>query len=139
MKIRIYYEDTDAAGIVYYVNYLKFCERARSEPFFEAGRSPQEGAGYFVVKSVQAEYLRSAKLGDLVEVRTRMVEKRSASIVLYQTVVKEEEVLFAMTIRLAYLREGRPAKIPTEIYSLLSSWEKTDGSSEDVSGSGSSS
>ena len=139
MKIRIYYEDTDAAGIVYYANYLKFCERARSEPFFEAGRSPQED-GYFVIKSIEAEYRKPARLGDLVEVRTTLLERRGASILLHQEVVKEGTVLFVMRVRLAYLKEGRPAKIPPELYSLLSSWEKTEGSSTaPSSGSGSSS
>ncbi len=124
MKIRVYYEDTDAAGIVYYANYLKFCERARSERFFESGLSPQSEEGYFVVKSLEAEYKEPARLGDQVEVKTLLLERKRASITLQQEVVKEERVLFRMKIRLAYLCEGRPARIPDALYSLLSDWEK---------------
>ncbi len=124
LKIRIYYEDTDAAGIVYYANYLKFCERARSERFFESGLSPHTEEGYFVVRGLEAEYREPARLGDLVEVQTRLLESKKASIALRQEVVKEGRVLFSMKIRLAYLRDGRPARIPETLYSLLSVWEK---------------
>jgi acyl-CoA thioester hydrolase len=123
VKIRVYYEDTDAAGIVYYANYLKFCERARSEVFFEAGRTPQSEEGYFVVKHLEADYRYPAALGDVLRVYTRLVEKRKASITLLQRVEKEGETLFEMTIRLAFLKEGRPVKIPDSIYSVISAWE----------------
>lgn len=123
MKIRVYYEDTDAAGIVYYANYLKFCERARSEVFFEAGRTPQSEEGYFVVKHLEADYRSSATLGDLLSVTTKLTEKKKASITLLQRVEKDGTTLFEMTIRLAYLKEGRPAKIPDSVYSLVCAWE----------------
>ncbi|WP_457595777.1 YbgC/FadM family acyl-CoA thioesterase [Hydrogenimonas sp.] len=124
MKIRIYYEDTDAAGIVYYANYLKFCERARSELFFEAGLSPQSESGYFVVKSLEAAYHAPACLGDMLDVGTTIVQKGAASLVLEQKVLRDGEALFSMKIKLAFLNEGRPARIPPAIQSLLSSWEK---------------
>ncbi len=119
MQIRVYYEDTDAAGIVYYANYLKFCERARSELFFSHGLLPQSDEGYFVVKHLEADYKGSAKLGDLLEVKSRLIEKRAASVVLEQTVALGNTILFQMKIKLAYLHNGRPARIPREIYSLL--------------------
>ncbi|MCF6200815.1 MAG: YbgC/FadM family acyl-CoA thioesterase [Hydrogenimonas sp.] len=122
MKIRVYYEDTDAAGIVYYANYLKFCERARSELFLKNGLSPQGDDGFFVVKSLEAEYIKPAALGDMLDVETKLEEKRGASIVLKQRVLKEQEPLFEMRIRLAFVKDGRPAKIPSRIYSLMSSW-----------------
>jgi len=124
MKIRIYYEDTDAAGIVYYANYLKFCERARSELFFSQGLTPQSENGYFVVKSIEADYIQPAMLGDTVTVETEMVEKKAASIVLIQQVKKDETLLFEMKIRLAYLQDGKPAKIPSQINELISFWQK---------------
>jgi len=124
MKIRIYYEDTDAAGIVYYANYLKFCERARSELFFSNGLTPQSENGYFVVKSIEADYIQPAMLGDTVMVETEMVEKKAASIVLIQQVKKDETLLFEMKIRLAYLQDGKPAKIPSQINELISFWQK---------------
>ncbi|WP_353662613.1 YbgC/FadM family acyl-CoA thioesterase [Hydrogenimonas sp. SS33] len=122
MKIRVYYEDTDAAGIVYYANYLKFCERARSEIFFSAGLSPQTEEGYFVVKGLQADYYEPAKLGDMVEVETKLAERKRASIRLLQRVVREDTLLFEMGIRLAFVKEGRPAKIPESLYSIISLW-----------------
>ncbi|WP_201353236.1 YbgC/FadM family acyl-CoA thioesterase [Hydrogenimonas urashimensis] len=123
MKIRVYYEDTDAAGIVYYANYLKYCERARSEVFFEAGETPQSASGYFVVKELEAKYLSPASLGDILTIETELLEKRSASIVLLQRVKKEASLLFEMKIKLAYLHQGRPVKIPEKIYRLVSAWE----------------
>jgi len=130
VKIRVYYEDTDAAGIVYYANYLKFCERARSERFFERGLTPQNEAGYFVVKRLEADYKKAARLGDMLQVETELLERKGASIVLRQKVLKEGETLFVMRVTLAFLKEGRPARIPPDIYSIISDWS--------VSGNGSS-
>jgi len=124
MKIRVYYEDTDAAGIVYYANYLKFCERARSELFFSNGLTPQSDHGYFVVKSIDADYIQPAMLGDTVIVETEMIEKKAASIILIQRVKRDETLLFEMKIRLAYLQDGKPAKIPSQINLLISLWQK---------------
>ncbi len=129
MKIRVYYEDTDAAGIVYYANYLKFCERARSEIFFEAGMSPQSDDGYFVVKDLEAKYLEPARLGELLEVRTFLEERKSASVVLCQSIWREDRLLFKMRIRLAFLKEGKPKRIPPSILRLFSRWEEDQGES----------
>jgi len=129
MKIRVYYEDTDAAGIVYYANYLKFCERARSEIFFEAGMSPQSDEGYFVVKDLEAKYLEPARLGELLEVKTLLEERKSASVMLRQSVWRKDRLLFEMRIRLAFLKEGRPARIPSSILKLFSRWEADQGAS----------
>lgn len=111
MKIRVYYDDTDAGGVVYHANYLKFCERARSEIFFEHGRSPAIDGGHFVVRHIEADFLKSAKLGDLLEVKGKMIELKNASLVLEQTVWKENEKLFTMTSVLAFVKEGRPIRI----------------------------
>lgn len=123
MNVRIYYEDTDAAGIVYYANYLKFCERARSELFFSNGIAPQSEYGYFVVKHIEANYIKPAKLGDILTIKTEMLEKKSVSILLLQKVFKDELLLFEMKIRLAFLKDGKPVKIPSKINSLLSIWQ----------------
>ena len=82
MKIRIYYEDTDAGGIVYHTNYIKYCERARSEAFFETGLNFTKEGGYFVVSALEAKFLASAVLGDEVVVRTKLIELKKASLVL---------------------------------------------------------
>lgn len=119
MKIRVYYEDTDCGNVVYYANYLKFCERARSELFFEKGLSPHNGDEFFVVKSVQADYLKSAVFGDLLDVKTKMLEKKSASIVMYQEVFRNEELLFKATFKLAFLKNYKPSKIPKELFEIF--------------------
>jgi acyl-CoA thioester hydrolase len=125
VNIRVYYEDTDTAGIVYYANYLKFCERARSELFFSNGMTPQSGNGYFVVKSLEANYMQPAMLGDILRVETEMIERKAASILLHQQVLKDEKLLFEMKIRLAYLQDGKPAKIPSQINDLISLWQRS--------------
>ncbi len=111
MKTRIYYDDTDAGGVVYHANYLTLCERARSDLFYERGMSPAVNGGHFVVKHLEADYLKSAKLGDLIEVKSELVELKNASLVLKQTIYKEEEVLFRMVATLAYVKEGKPSRI----------------------------
>lgn len=111
MQIRVYYDDTDAGGVVYHANYLKFCERARSEIFFEHGRSPAIDGGHFVVRHIEADFLKSAKLGDLLEVTGKMIELKNASLILEQTVWKGCEKLFTMTSVLAFVKEGKPTRI----------------------------
>ncbi len=111
MKTRIYYDDTDAGGVVYHANYLTLCERARSDLFYERGLSPAVNGGHFVVRHLEADYLKSAKLGDLIEVKSELIELKNASLVLKQTIYKEEEVLFTMVATLAYVKEGKPSRI----------------------------
>lgn len=113
MQIRVYYEDTDVGGVVYHSNYLNFCERARSQLFFDAGRSPILSDGHFVAKHIEADYLKSAKFGDIVEVKTTLLQSRNASFTLFQEIYRGEEKLFEMKIQLVYIDfEGNIAKIP---------------------------
>lgn len=122
MTIRVYYEDTDVGGVVYHSNYLNFCERARSQLFFDAGRSPILENGHFIAKHIEADYLKSAKFGDILEVNTTLLEIKNASFKLLQQIFKAEEKLFEMTITLVYLDfEGKMAKIPTSEKVFLSS------------------
>ncbi|MBN2870625.1 MAG: YbgC/FadM family acyl-CoA thioesterase [Campylobacterales bacterium] len=115
MTIRVYYEDTDVGGVVYHSNYLNFCERARSHLFFDVGRSPILEGGHFVAKHIEADYLKSAKLGDLLEVKTSLVEMKKASFTLLQQVFRDAELLFEMTIVLVYIDfSGKMTKIPDE-------------------------
>lgn len=123
MKIRVYYEDTDVGGVVYHSNYLNFCERARSQLFFDAGRSPILDSGHFVAKHIEADYLKSAKFGDIVEVKTTLVELKNASFTLLQQVFRGEEELFKMTIVLVYIDfSGSMSKIPNSEKEFLSSF-----------------
>lgn len=122
MQIRVYYEDTDVGGVVYHSNYLNFCERARSQLFFDAGRSPILEGGHFVAKHVDADYLKSAKFGDVLEVKTALVAFKNASFTLLQQIYRGEEKLFEMTIVLVYLTfEGNISKIPDSEKEFLSS------------------
>lgn len=122
MLIRVYYEDTDVGGVVYHSNYLNFCERARSQLFFDAGRSPILDSGHFVAKHIEADYLKSAKFGDVVEVKTTLVELKNASFTLLQQVFRGQEELFKMKILLVFLNfEGAMSKIPDSEKEFLSS------------------
>jgi len=121
MKIRIYYEDTDAGGIVYHTNYIKYCERARSELFFAQNLSPIDGDDSgFLVRHIDANFLSSAKLGDLIEVSTTLISKKKASLVLKQSISHEEnkKKIFEMNITLVFVRDGKPSAIP-EIFSKI--------------------
>lgn len=115
MQIRVYYEDTDLGGVVYHSNYLNFCERARSELFFQRGRSPVLEGGHFVAKRIEADYLKSAKLGDMLEIKTALAEMKNASFTLVQEIYRGEELIYKQTVVLAYLDfSGKMAKIPAE-------------------------
>jgi len=112
MKIRVYYEDTDMEGVVYYANYLKFCERARSEWFFSQGMMPTTQVGHFMVKRVEADYLSSARLGDLLDVRSKIIEMKKASMTVEQTIYKEETKLFVANITLVHVGfDGKIKKV----------------------------
>lgn len=111
MQIRIYYEDTDISGFVYHTNYLKYCERARSEAFFTQGISPIDGNSHFVVKSIDMQYIKPAMFGDKVEVKTKVLKIANASVLLQQNIYKDGQILFSATIKLAHLIGMKPAKI----------------------------
>lgn len=113
MKIRVYYEDTDAGGIVYHTNYIKFCERARSELFFRRGMMPNEDArSGFVVRDISASFLATASLGDLLEVTTKVLMIKASSTKLLQEVYRDEVKLFTMEIVLVYIKDEKPTRIP---------------------------
>ena len=112
MKIRIYYEDTDTGGVVYHSNYLNFCERARSEAFFKRGITPEFENGHFVASKLEASYLVPAKLGDVLNVKTELLEMKNASFTLLQTIYKEEIKFFELRIKLVYISfDGKPQRL----------------------------
>jgi acyl-CoA thioester hydrolase len=115
MKIRVYYDDTDAGGIVYHANYLKFCERARSELFFERGLSPAMSGGHFVVKRLEADYKKPAKLGDMIEVKHKIISIKNTSLTLKQSIWLEDVMIFEMVSVLVFVIDSRPAKISDEV------------------------
>ena len=121
MKIRIYYDATDAGGIVYHTKYLEFCEQARSEIFFSKNIF-FENEGY-VVKNLEANFLKSAKLGDLIEVKTIIKEIKNASLNIVQQIYKENIKLFETTIKLVYIKNGKISKIPQEHIKILNEYK----------------
>jgi len=115
LKTKVYYEDTDAGGVVYHTNYLKYCERARSELFFSRGLMPFDGENSgFVVRKIEADFLGSAKLGDLIEIKTNILKLKKVSIILKQQIFKEEKEIFNANITLAFIKNSKPSKIPEE-------------------------
>lgn len=122
--LRVYYEDTDLAGIVYYANYLKFIERGRSEWIAALGIDQialraRDGI-VFAVRRVEADYLRPARFGDDLVVTTRLLVATGARILLEQEVLRAGERLFSAQVTLVGLTEsGTPARLPAEIRQKL--------------------
>ena len=118
--IRVYYEDTDLAGIVYYANYLKFIERGRSE-FVRALGVDQVALKadhdvVFAVRRVEADYLRPAKFDDELVVTTDLVAETGARFVMEQTVQRDGEVLFTAQVTIVCLNEaGAAQRLPADI------------------------
>lgn len=118
-ELSVYYEDTDLAGIVYYANYLKFIERARSEWVQALGidqmRLKAEYGVVFAVRRIEADYLQAAKFGDRLQVRTRVLELTGARVRLEQKVERDTETLFTANVTLIALTEGgRATRLPAE-------------------------
>jgi len=119
MQIRVYYEDTDAGGIVYHTNYISHCERARSEAFFKQDMIPAEGDNSgFVVRNLNADFLATSKLGDMLDVTSSILTLKSSSLVLRQEIWREETKVFSMDVVLVYVVNGRPKRIP-ELFKTL--------------------
>ncbi|MEM9342132.1 MAG: tol-pal system-associated acyl-CoA thioesterase [Pseudomonadota bacterium] len=121
---RVYYEDTDLAGIVYYANYLKFIERARTEWVRTLGidqvKVKAEQGIVFAVRRVEADYLSPAKFDDVLTVRTTLRALTRARLVLTQRVARDGDMLFAAEVTLVALTEaGRPARLPAELREAL--------------------
>lgn len=124
LPVRVYYEDTDAAGIVYYANYLRFIERGRTEFVRARGidqRALKEAEGIvFAVRHIEADYLASAKLDDELEVTTDVDMVGGARIVMKQEVRRAGQVLFSATVTLVAINEaGQAARLPANIRLLL--------------------
>ena len=121
MQIRVYYEDTDAGGVVYHSNYLNFCERARSEFFFKKNMTPVIDGAHFVVRKMECDFRKSAIFGDVLEVTTQVTQMRKASFTIYHEIKKDDEVLFSATVLLALAKNGRALKLTEDIQNLLNS------------------
>ncbi len=120
MKRRIYYDSTDAGGIVYHTEYIKFCEQARSEIFFKYNIF-FENEGYMVTK-LNAKYIKPAKLGDIIEIKTEIKDIKKASITLLQKIFKQQKTIFILEITLAYIKNGKISKIPPKHIKILNEY-----------------
>jgi acyl-CoA thioester hydrolase len=121
MKIRVYFEDTDIGGIVYHSKYINFCERARSEILFANGLTPfsKESNSGYIVKSINCDLLQMATLGDILEVKSKVLSKSRVSFVLEQNIYKQSELIFTMQITLVYLKNSKPARLEEKFLELF--------------------
>jgi len=126
--IRVYYEDTDAAGIVYYANYLKFAERARTELLRAVGidhsRMRAKTGLAFAVRECSVDYQAPARLDDALEVHTRLLEISGAAIRAEQIVMRDHDVLVRIALRIVCLRaDGRPARLPENVRTAMAPYD----------------
>ena len=120
-KVKVYYEDTDSGGVVYYANYLKFLERARSESLVSIGFSNKKIKDNFksliIVKSCSIDYKKSAKLEDELSIRSFVKSITKTSFFMNQIITRNEDLIVEAKIHLVFVnKNGKPVKIPEEIY-----------------------
>ena len=123
-KVKIYYEDTDAGGVVYYANYLKYLERARSEAIYSLGLTnsnlQKNHDTLIIVKSCNIEYKKPAKFEDELEIISSILSKTKTSFTMLQIIKKNEEIISEATVQLVTVnKEGKPIKIPEILNNLL--------------------
>ena len=126
-RFRVYYEDTDAGGVVFYANYLKFIERGRTEYLrdlgFDQGSLAKEKNIVLVVKSLSADYLSPAYLDDMIEVQTIIKSNKNASLVFTQKILSLEKntVLFSAEVKVVSVLKNnlKPCAVPQEIMEKL--------------------
>jgi acyl-CoA thioester hydrolase len=122
LPIRVYYEDSDMAGIVYYANYLRYIERARSEWVREIGIDQLEmkAAGVvFAVRRVEADYIQPAVFDDLLEVRTWPTSTTPARMLMAQEVWRAETLLFRAIVTIVCINAGgKPSRLPAKLRSI---------------------
>ena len=122
--IKVYYEDTDAGGVVYYANYLKFLERARSEAIYSLGISnteilDKEGV-IIIVKSCNIEYKKPAKFEDEIQVVSKISEVKKSSFKMLQVIKKKSDIISVAEVVLVTVnRKGKPVRIPSLLKKLI--------------------
>ena len=128
MPVRVYYEDTDFSGIVYHANYLRFMERSRTNYLRLLGvdhralfeEAAKEAPGFaFVVRSMQIEFIKPARMDDLLEISTAPEEVKGASITLNQRILRGDELLVEAHVRVACVCEGRAHPIPKALRTAM--------------------
>ena len=119
-QVKVYYEDTDAGGVVYYANYLKFLERARTEALLSIGLSntkiKKKFGALIIVKSCNIEYKKSARLEDELNIETYIISLKKTSLIMKQLIMLEKKLITDAEIHLVFVNsEGKPEKIPDKI------------------------
>ena len=130
LPMRVYYEDTDFSGVVYHASYLRFLERGRTEFLRAAGVDQStlhaEGEGLiFAVRRMTIDYLKPARMDDVLLIETHTADVRGASLTIAQRIRRGEEVLVTADVRVAAVLGGRPARIPDHLRAILSGRENT--------------
>ena len=120
-KVKVYYEDTDSGGVVYYANYLRFLERARTEALFSIGYSnikiKEKFNSQIIVKSCNIEYKKSAFLEDELTIRSFVKSITKTSFLMNQVITKDKDLIVDAQVHLVFVdKKGKPIKIPNEIY-----------------------
>ena len=123
-KLKIYYEDTDSGGVVYYANYLKFTERARTNLINDLGFSlkklSEDYDCLFIVKKMNCDYLHSARLEDELIVQSKFLKINNASFDLEQNILRNDQIIFTSEITMVCVSSlGQPKKIPQDLKSLF--------------------
>ena len=123
-EVKVYYEDTDSGGVVYYSNYLKFLERARTEMIDSIGLSNkkllEEYKTLIIVKSCNIEYLVPAKLEDKLKIHSSIESFNKASFVIIQNIKKDDNLIVKAKLKLVTVnQEGKPIKIPSVLEKKL--------------------
>ena len=121
-KLKVYYEDTDSGGVVYYANYLKFLERARTEALYSIGYSNKKVKDDFdaliIVKACNIEYKKSAHLEDELNIRSFVKSITKTSFFMNQIITRDNDTIVEAKVHLVFInKDGKPVKIPDEIYS----------------------
>ncbi len=119
-KFKVYYEDTDTVGIVYYANYLKFLERARSEALVDINLTNQkiikDFKAFIIVKSCNIDFVKPAFLEDKLNIKSHLLNMSKTSFIMMQTIFKNKSTIASAKVRLVFVNEKRkPIKIPIKI------------------------
>ena len=122
LVIRIYYEDTDFSGVVYHASYLRFLERGRTETLRARGIDQAAlfgdggaGALAFAVRHMAIDWLKPARMDDMITVETRIGAIKGASLSLHQRIIRNDEILMTAEVLVALVADGKPARIPTAL------------------------
>ena len=136
MQVRVFYEDTDFTGIVYHANYLRFMERGRTNYLRLLGaghrelfeETEKEAPGFhFVVRHMDIDFLKPARMDDVLEIVTAAEEVRGASITMHQKVMRGDELLIEARVQVAFVSQGRAQRIPKPLREAMSADQGRQG------------